>query len=318
MVEIGYKLSSEDTHPLNLIKYAEKAEEAGFNFAMISDHYHPWVNKQDQSPFVWSTLGGISQATKNLNIGTAVTCPTIRVHPAIIAQAAATIATMMPGRFMLGVGSGENLNEHILGDHWPPAPVRIEMLEEAVNIIRMLWQEDNHNFHGKYYTIENTRIYTLPSQLPLILMAADGELSAETAGRIGDGLITPGIKENLVKIFKRSGGDGKPVYAEASVCWASTGDEARKVTYEYWPILANKNGLNWEIATPKFFEELAKMTDAENLTRGIVCGNDPKNHIDEIKRFIKAGYDHVFIHQLGPEQEGFIKFYEEAVLPEFQ
>ena len=166
MVEIGYKLSSEDTHPINLVNYAKMAEDAGFSFAMISDHYHPWVNKQNESPFVWSTLGGISQTTNNLNIGTAVTCPTIRVHPAIIAQAAATTASMMEGRFILGVGSGENLNEHILGDHWPPAPIRIEMLEEAIYIIRMLWQGDMHNFKGKYYTIQNTQIYTLPSNFP--------------------------------------------------------------------------------------------------------------------------------------------------------
>ena len=317
MVHIGYKLSSEDTSPVNLVKYAKQAEEAGFSFAMISDHYHPWVGKQDQSPFVWSTLGGISLITDNLAIGTAVTCPTIRIHPAIIAQAAATTATMMDRRFMLGVGSGENLNEHILGDHWPAAPIRIEMLEEAISIIRMLWKGDMCSFRGKYYTIENTQIYTLPSELPPILMSADGDLAAETAGRIADGLITPGIRDNIVKIFKKTGGDGKPCYAEASVCWAHNEKYAKNITYEYWPILANKNGLNWEIKTPKYFEELAKMTDPETLASEIVCGNDPEKHIDEIKRFIDAGYDHVFVHQLGPQQEGFIDFYKDEVLPEF-
>lgn len=317
MVHIGYKLSSEDTNPLNLVKYAKQAEDAGFTFGMISDHYHPWVHKQNESPFVWSTLGGISLTTHNLAIGTAVTCPTIRIHPAIIAQAAATTASMMEGRFMLGVGSGENLNEHILGDHWPAAPIRIEMLEEAVAIIRMLWNGEMCNFSGKYYTVENTQIYTLPSKLPSILMSADGELAAETAGRIADGLITPGIKNNIVNIFKKTGGEGKPCYAEASVCWAKDEEYAKNIAYEYWPILANKNGLNWEIKTPKYFQELAKMTDPESLTREIACGNDPEEHIAEIKRFIKAGYDHVFIHQLGPQQEGFIEFYKEEVLPEF-
>ena len=318
MVRIGYKLSSEDTSPVNLVKYAKQAESAGFSFAMISDHYHPWVGKQNQSPFVWSTLGGISLTTDNLNIGTAVTCPTIRIHPAIIAQAAATTATMMDGRFMLGLGSGENLNEHILGDHWPAAPTRIEMLEEAISIIRMLWKGDMCNFSGKYYTLENTRIYTLPSKQPPILMSADGELAAETAGRIADGLITPGIRDNIVKIFKRTGGEGKPCYAEASVCWAQDEEYAKNIAYEYWPILANKNGLNWEIKTPKYFEEIAKMTDPETLTSEIVCGNDPEKHIDEIKRFIAAGYDHVFVHQLGPQQVGFIDFYKDEVLPEFR
>ena len=318
MVQIGYKLSSEDTDPINLVKYAKQAEEAGFSFAMISDHYHPWVSKQNQSPFVWSTLGGISQTTDNLKIGTAVTCPTIRIHPAIIAQAAATTASMMEGRFLLGVGSGENLNEHILGDHWPAAPVRIEMLEEAIKIIRMLWKGDMQNFSGKYYTVENTQIYTLPSVIPPILMSADGELAAEKAGKIADGLITPGIRNNLVNIFKKAGGEDKPCYAEASVCWAKDEDYAKNMAYEYWPILANKNGLNWEIKTPKYFEELAKMIDPETLTRKIVCGNDPEKHIDEITRFTDAGYDHVFVHQLGPNQEGFIDFYKNEVLPKFQ
>jgi coenzyme F420-dependent glucose-6-phosphate dehydrogenase len=318
MVCIGYKLSSEDTNPKNLVKYAKQSEEAGFSFAMISDHYHPWTGKQNQSPFVWSTLGGISQTTNNLRIGTAVTCPTIRIHPAIIAQAAATTASMMEERFMLGVGSGENLNEHILGDHWPAAPTRIEMLEEAVSIIRMLWNGEMYNFKGKYYTVENTQIYTLPSKLPPILMSADGELAAETAGRIADGLITPGIRANLVDIFKKTGGEDKPCYAEASVCWANSVEHAKNIAYEYWPILSNKNGLNWEIKTPKYFEELAKMTDPETLTSGIACGNDPEEHIDEIKKFIDAGYDHVFVHQLGPEQGGFIDFYRDEVLPEFQ
>lgn len=318
MVHIGYKLSSEDTNPVNLVKYAKQAEMAGFSFAMISDHYHPWVNKQNQSPFVWSTLGGILFITKNMGIGTAVTCPTIRIHPAIIAQAAAITAFMMEGRFMLGVGSGENLNEHILGDHWPAAPIRIEMLEEAISIIQMLWKGDMCNFRGKYYTVENTQIYTLPSKLPPILMSADGELAAETAGRIADGLIIPGIRNNIVNIFKKAGGEGKPCYAEASVCWAKDEWYAKSIAYEYWPILANKNGLNWEIKTPKYFEELAKMTDPETLSSEIVCGNDPEKHIDEIKRFIDAGYDHVFVHQLGPQQKGFIDFYKDEVLPEFQ
>lgn len=317
MVQIGYKLSSEDTHPLDLINYAEKAEKAGFNFAMISDHYHPWVNKQNQSPFSWSTLGGISQVTKSLNIGTAVTCPTIRMHPAIIAQATATTASMMPNRFIFGVGSGEYLNEHILGDHWPPAHIRIEMLEEAISIIRILWQGDTLNFKGKYFTIENARIYTLPPKPPSILMAADGNLAAMTAARTADGLITPGLHADIVQIFKKYGGESKPCYAEVSVCYAEDETEAENIAHEYWPIIANERGLNWEIYKPKFFESLAKMTDSESLSKKIVCGADPEIHINEIKRFIKAGYTHLFIHQLGPLQEEFMKFYKNEILPEF-
>lgn len=317
MVKIGYKLSSEDTHPLKLVEYAKMAEEAGFSFAMISDHYHPWVAKQDESPFVWCTLGGIAQSTRNLRVGTAVSCPTIRVHPAITAQAAATAASMMPGRFMLGVGSGENLNEHITGDRWPPALVRIEMLVEAVKIIRMLFKGGMQSFKGEYYTVENARIHTLPNELPPLLMAADGEIAARNAGKWGDGLITPGVKENLVKIFKKSGGEGKPCYAEASVCWAENEEKAMDIAYEYWPILANKGGINWEIPTPKYFEGLAEMVNRETLGHHAVCGSDPEAHIQEIKRFEKAGYDQVFIHHLGPDQRGFIDFYRSEVLPQF-
>ena len=317
MVELGYKLSSEDTNPLDLVRYAKMAEEAGFSFAMTSDHFHPWTNNQNESPFVWCTMGGVSQATKYLKVGTAVTCPTIRNNPAIIAQAAATAAYMMPGRFMLGLGSGENLNEHILGDLWPPAGKRIEMLEEALKIIRMLWQGGMQNFHGDYYKIENACIYTLPDELPPIFMATDGKKSARIAGKLADGLITPGIKKDLVNIFNKSGGKGKPCYAEASVCWAENKEEAIRIAYRFWPIIANKGGINWELYSPKYFEALAEMLDPEMEISGITNGNNPQDHIEKIYKFIKAGYDHVFIHQLGPHQKEFLDFYKKHVLPEF-
>src|SRR3989440_208261 len=161
-LSLGYKLSSEEQSPLDLVRQAQMAEDTGFEFALISDHYHPWTDRQGQSPFVWSVLGAIAQATRRLVVGTAVTCPTVRIHPAIVAQAAATTAALMPGRFFLGVGSGENLNEHILGDRWPPTDVRLEMLEEAVGVIRELWKGEVTNHHGAHYTVENARIYTLP------------------------------------------------------------------------------------------------------------------------------------------------------------
>ncbi|HWI05592.1 MAG TPA: TIGR03557 family F420-dependent LLM class oxidoreductase, partial [Acidimicrobiales bacterium] len=172
MTEFGYALSSEEHAPNDLVRYAQRAEAVGFSFAAVSDHYHPWVDQQGHAPFVWSVIGGIAHATSTLKLGTGVTCPTFRIHPAIIAQAAATAATMMPGRFFLGVGSGENLNEHILGDHWPPAPVRQDMLAEAISLIRQLWEGGYQSFDGAYYTVENARIYTLPEELPPIIMAA--------------------------------------------------------------------------------------------------------------------------------------------------
>jgi len=189
MVKIGYKLSSEEFGPLDLVCFARQAEKAGFDFAMISDHYHPWISETGQSPFVWSTIGGISQVTKDLPVVTGVTCPTFRIHPAIIAHAAATAACMLPGRFTLGVGSGENLNEHIFGERWPATPMRIEMLGEAINIIRRLWQGEMQDYEGYFYTVENARIYTLPEELPEIFIAAEGEMAATLAGYMGDGLI---------------------------------------------------------------------------------------------------------------------------------
>jgi coenzyme F420-dependent glucose-6-phosphate dehydrogenase len=206
MVEIGYSLSCEEHAPKDLVHYAQRAEEAGFSYAMISDHYHPWIEQQGQSPFVWSVLGAIAHATKLLRVGTGVTCPTIRYHPAIIAQAAATVAAMMPGRFSLGLGTGENLNEHIVGQRWPPHALRLAMLEEAIGIIRMLWQGGMQSFHGTHFTVENAQLYTLPSQLPPIIVAAAGPHAAELAGRLGDGLINYAADGKTVQDFAGAGG----------------------------------------------------------------------------------------------------------------
>src|SRR5437764_4099515 len=166
MVEIGYTLSSEEWGPADLVRWARRAEEVGFGFALVSDHYHPWIDAQGHSPFVWTVIGGVAQATERLRLGTGVTCPTIRLHPAIVAQAAATSAAMMPGRFFLGVGSGENLNEHVVGARWPSADERLEMLEEAVEVIRLLWEGGTQTHRGAHYTVENACIYTLPEEPP--------------------------------------------------------------------------------------------------------------------------------------------------------
>ncbi len=318
MPEIGYKLSSEEHAPNALVRYAQRAEEVGFTFAMIADHYHPWVEKQGQSPFVWSVIGAIAHATRRLRLGTAVTCPTIRIHPAIMAQAAATTAAMMPGRFMFGVGSGENLNEHILGDHWPPAPIRIEMMEEAIEVIRLLWQGGMQDHAGFYYTVENARLYTLPDELPPILVAADGQLAAQTAGRIGDGLISTSPDEEVVNTFRQAGGEGKPCYAEFTVCWAESEAEAEQTAYEWWPNAAIKGQLAQELAVPTFFEQAAQMVTKEDVAKEIVCGSDVQRHVEGIQKYLDAGFDYIWIHQVGPDQEGFFRFYEQKVLPELR
>jgi len=318
MVEIGFKLASEVFGPQELINYAKHAEEAGFDFAGISDHYHPWISRQGNSPFVWSTLGGISQVTENLNLITGVTCPTIRQHPALVAQAAATVATMMPGRFTLGVGSGENLNEHIYGDHWPPAPIRIDMLAEAVDVIRTLWQGGMQDYEGLYYHVENAQIYTLPEELPSIFMAADGPIAATTAGNCGDGLIVGGGKKELLDIFNETGGKGKPAYSEVSLSYAETDEKAVDLVYKYWPLMAVKGKLSWEIPTPTHFEGLVENVKKEDIPKRITCSSDPQVHIDKIKKNIDAGFDLICIQHIGNNQDECIEFYKEEVLPEFR
>lgn len=315
MAEIGYALSSEEHEPNDLVRYARRAEEVGFSFALISDHYHPWVDKQGHSPFVWSVIGGIAHTTRRLRLGTGVTCPTIRIHPAIIAQAAATAAAMMPGRFFLGVGTGENLNEHILGDRWPPHDIRLEMLEEAVSIIRLLWEGGEQSHWGIYYTVENARLYTLPDELPAIMVAGSGPSAADGAGRFGDGLISTAPEAELVQAFEEAGGSGKPRYGQLTVCWARNEAEAQQTAYEIWPNSGLKGELSQELATPAHFEQAAKMIKPEDIAKEVICGPDPERHREGIRKFIEAGYDHVYIHQIGPDQEGFFQFYQREVLP---
>src|SRR5438067_5408976 len=206
MTEFGFSLSSEEHRPIDLVRQAVRAEEAGFSFAVISDHFHPWTDRQGQSPFVWCVIGAIAQATGRLRLGTGVTCPLIRIHPGIIAQAAATSAAMMPGRFFLGVGTGENLNEHVLGDKWPAPDERLELLEEAVEVIRLLWQGGYQTHRGRHYTVEQARLYTLPEQPPELCVAAAQPNAAELAGRIGDGFIGVAPERGLIEKFEQAGG----------------------------------------------------------------------------------------------------------------
>lgn len=318
MIEIGYKLCSEEHTPEELIHYARRAEEVGLSFAMISDHFHPWTSRQGQSPFVWSVIGAVSQVTKRLRVGTGVTCPTIRVHPAIIAQAAATAEAMMPGRFMLGLGSGENLNEHILGERWPPADVRQEMLEEAVEVIRLLWQGEEQSHYGKYFTIEDARIYTLPEQSPPIMIAASGPKAAELAASISDGLIATAPDQKLVSKFEDAGGKNKPRYAEMPVCWAKEKREARRTAYERWPIAGFEGAIMSELPKPSQFEKVAEMITEDDVAESVICGPDPEPFIKKIEEYANAGFDHVWIHQIGPEQEGFFKFYERELRPKLR
>ncbi|HEX5940476.1 MAG TPA: TIGR03557 family F420-dependent LLM class oxidoreductase, partial [Dehalococcoidia bacterium] len=271
-MHLGYKISSEEHAPLDLVRYGAMAEEAGFSWAGISDHFHPWVDKQGHSPFVWTILGALTARTEHLLIGTWVTCPTVRIHPAIIAQAAATTASMLPGRFFLGLGSGENLNEHIFATHWPEPAVRLGMLEEAVEVIRTLWEGDMTSHRGQHYTVENARLYTLPEALPPIHMAASGEKAAELAGRVGDGMIGVAPDKETIGKFEASGGKGKPKFCEITVCWAADEAKARKTALEWWPNSLTEGGLSAELPLPSHFESATAKATEDQIAELIPCG----------------------------------------------
>jgi G6PDH family F420-dependent oxidoreductase len=311
---VGYALSSEEHSAIDLVRHARRAEEAGFSFAVISDHYHPWIDRQGQSPFVWGVLGAIAQATETLRVGTGVTCPTVRIHPAIIAQASATAASLMPGRFFLGLGTGERLNEHILGAPWPAWDVRAEMLAEAVGVIRQLWEGDMTTHRGRHYTVDTARIYSLPEQLPPIYVAAGGTKAAREAARLGDGIIGTGPDRSIIDAFGDAGGEG-PRIGQVTVCWAATEAEARRTAREWWPTVAIHGEASQELPSPAHFEQLTKSVTEEQVAEVVPCGPDAARHLARIAEYADAGYDHVYIHQIGPDQAGFIKFAEGELLP---
>jgi coenzyme F420-dependent glucose-6-phosphate dehydrogenase len=315
MVELGYSLSSEELGPLELVENARRAEEAGFRFALVSDHFHPWLDVQGESPFVWSTIGAISQATESLTLGTGVTCPLIRTHPAIIAHAAATSAALMPGRFFLGVGTGENLNEHVLGDRWPGHEERLEMLEEAVGLIRELWEGDLVNHRGRHYTVDRARLYTVPDEPPSIAIAAAGSDAAELAGRIGDALISTAPNAEVVEAFEDAGGAGKPRYGQFTVCYSEDRDDAVRAAFEQWPNAALGGELGQELPLPRNYRDAAETLEPEQVAENVVCGPDPGEHHRAIDEFEQAGFDHVYVHQVGRDQESFLAFYEREILP---
>jgi G6PDH family F420-dependent oxidoreductase len=307
-VELGYALSSEEHSPADLVRHARLAEEAGFGFGLISDHIHPWTNAQGHSGFVWGVLGAIAQTTSELRIGTGVTCPLIRIHPAIVAHAAATTACLMPGRFFLGVGTGENLNEHVLGAKWPAPDERLELLEEAVGLMRELWQGDYTTHRGKHYTVENLRLFDVPDDPPEIAIAAMQPQAAELAGRIGDALVNVAPKEEIIQAFDDAGGKGKPKYGQVTVCWAESKDEAKQTAFEVWPNALVEGSASQELPLPSDFEELVQGRSPDELEGTLTLGPDADEYVEALEEYEQAGYTHVHVHQVGPDQEGFLKF----------
>jgi coenzyme F420-dependent glucose-6-phosphate dehydrogenase len=314
-VKLGMALSSEENAPRDLVRHARAAEEAGLEFGLISDHIHPWVDAQGHSAFVWSVLGAIAQATERFRIGTGVTCPLIRIHPAIVAHATATVACLMPGRFFLGVGTGENLNEHVLGAKWPAADERLSMLEEAVGLMRQLWEGDYQTHRGKHYTVENLRIFDLPDKPIEVAVAAMQPQAAELAGKIGDALINVAPKKEIVEKFDDGGGSGKPRYGQLTVCWAKSKDEAKKTAFENWPNALVEGSASQELPLPSDFEQLVEDREADELEGSIPLGPDPEEYLEQLKEYDEAGYTHVCVHQIGADQAGFLEFAKSELLP---
>jgi coenzyme F420-dependent glucose-6-phosphate dehydrogenase len=312
VAEYGYSLSSEEHPPGALVRNARRAEEAGLGFALISDHFHPWVGEQGHGPFVWAVIGGVATTTERLRLGTGVTCPTIRVHPAIVAHAAATCAAMMPGRFFLGLGTGENLNEHVLGDKWPAPDERLEMLEEAIEVIRTLWQGGLQTFRGEFYEVERARLYTLPEEPPPIAVAAAKPLAAELAGRAGDALVSVAPDAQVVERYRDAGGAG-PRYAQLTVCWAETEEEAKRTAHRVWPNIALGGGLSQELALPSDFEAATEHVTPDDVAELVMCGPDPDRWVELVREYEQAGFDHLYFHQVGRDQEGFLRFWEQEL-----
>lgn len=316
MTAFGVALSSEELGPTTMVEVARAAESRGFDRVWLSDHFHPWVGEQGESPFVWSVIGGIA-ATTGLRIGTGVTCPTIRIHPAIVAHAAATAQLMAEGRFFLGVGSGEALNEHVLGDPWPEADVRLEMLDEAVEVMRLLWTGDEVSHRGTHYTVQNARLYSCPDDEIPVYVSAFGPKATEVAARIGDGFVNVSPEASIVEGYRDAGGKG-PVVGSAKVCVHEDAQAARALVHRLWPNKALPGELAQVLPNPSHFEQAASLVTVDAAADGVPCGRDVSEHVEHLRGYVDAGYDEVYVQQVGPDQEGFLDFYRDEVLPELR
>jgi len=306
-MEIGYWLSSEEHDPTALVEHARLAEDAGFEFVLISDHYHPWVDEQGHSSFVWSVLGAIAASTKRIRVGTAVTCPLIRVHPAIVAQAAATAQILFEGRFFLGLGTGENLNEHIVGGRWPRADERLEMLGEALDVIRALFGGEYETYRGRHYTVEQARLYDLPDAPPPLIVAAAAPDAAKLAAEKGDGYMNTSPDEEIVRIYREAGG-GEPLYGKVTGAFARDEETARRIGKERAPNTAMGGSLSQDLALPRDFEAVAELVREDDVAESLVLGSDEAAWREKIDAYERAGFTHVCLHSVSEEQRDFIEF----------
>jgi len=314
VIQLGYKLMSEEHGPRALVANACRAEDAGFDFAALSDHFHPWLEAQGHAPLAWSVLGALAHATRQLGLMTAVTCPTFRYHPAIVAQGAATVALQSEGRFTLGLGSGERLNEAVIGGGWPDVTVRQERLAEALAIIGRLFEGGPQSYRGSHFTLEDARLYDLPEPAPPIVVAAGGPRAARLAAECAGGLIATEPRRELVDAFVEAGGAG-PRYAEVALCWAPREDHAREIAHRFF----RWSGLGWsvlpELASPDAFAAATRSVRPEDLDEDVALGPDVEQHVERIRPFVEAGFDRLILLQIGPEQKGFVEFFERELAP---
>ena len=315
MSVFGFFLSSEEQTPLQLVDSAARAEAAGFPTLWISDHYHPWLDAQGQAPFVWSVLGAIAARTERVRCYTAVTAPTLRIHPAVLAQAAATTQCLFEGRFGMGVGTGEALNEHIFGDAWPSAEVRLEMLEEAVGVMRALWSGEVVRHRGQHYTVDSARLYSLPEQQVPVLVSGFGPKATSLAARIGDGYCNVEPAAELVAQYRSEGGTG-PTQAGVKVCWAQDPAQARATVHRLWPHQAVPGEHMQVLTSPRHFAQVASVVTEEMAVGAVAAtGNVVEDFVEGVRPYVEAGFDEIYLSQIGEDQVGFLDFWVRELEP---
>ncbi len=314
MAKFGYKLMAEEHSAKTLVENTVRAEAAGFAFASISDHFHPWLEAQGHAPFAWSVLGAIAQATSTIELATGLTCPIIRYHPAIIAQAAATIAGLSDDRFTLAIGAGERLNEHITGARWPSIPERHAMLAESIEVFRLLWSGGVHSWRGEYFVIDHAQLYDVPAKPIPLIVGISGPKSIALAAEKADGIMATEAEENLTKGYADAGGSG-PKYAEATLGWAATEDEGRRIAHERFRFSPLGWAVNSELPTVAGFEAATKFVRPEDLAETIPMGPDVAAHVKAVRKYADAGFDHIALVCPGDDQAGFITFCEKELLP---
>ncbi|MER8188298.1 LLM class F420-dependent oxidoreductase [Kitasatospora sp. NPDC094015] len=316
MVGIGYTMMTEQAGPRQLVADVVRAEEVGFDFSVASDHYFPWLDEQGHASYVWSVLGAAAQATERIPLMTYVTCPTVRYHPAVVAQKAATVQLLSEGRFRLGLGSGENLNEHVVGGGWPPADVRQEMLDEAVGIIRALFGGGYVNHRGRHFQVESARLWDLPEQAPPIGIAVSGEQSCRLAGEHADLVIAVEPDRSLLDAFDRHGGAGKPRVGQLPVCYDPDREAAVTRAHEQFRWFGGGWKVNSELPGPASFAAASRFVTPQDVASAMPCGDDAAEFVDAVRAYAEAGFTEVALIQVGgASQQPFLDWAGKELLP---